>query len=109
MRRFHQIRLIAVLAWAIVAAPLAKAADPDPEFIAARQAFLKEMKKKSPAARADAIAVYAKFPLADTAETLLKKGLGDLDPTVRVATRVALREIGRDPATARSVSEEFKR
>ncbi|MBS0205715.1 MAG: VWA domain-containing protein [Planctomycetes bacterium] len=106
----NQIRLLVVLAWAILLAPRLEAADPpDPEFIAARQAFLKEMKKKSPAARAEAIAPFAKFPLANTVDTLLKKGLGDPDPTVRVATRVALREIGRDPQTAPSISEEFKR
>jgi hypothetical protein len=93
----------------LMAAANVSAADTDPAFVAARQAFLKEMKKKSPAARADAIAEFAKQPIADSADTLLKRGLSDLEPSVRVATRVALRDVGKDPQSAKSLNEEFKR
>lgn len=84
-------------------------AEPDAEFIAGRQTFLKEMKKKSPEARADAITQFAKFPVADTLETLLKRGLSDPDPLVRVATRAAIREIGKDQKSSTFLTDEFKR
>jgi hypothetical protein len=99
-----------LLLWLVAAGvPPVHAAEPDPAFVAARQTFLKEMRKKSPAARSEAIAAYAKFPIAETAETLLKKGLGDPDPTVRAATRLALRDIGKDSESTKSLIEEFKR
>lgn len=84
-------------------------AESDADFNAARQAFLKEMKKKSPAARIDAVAAFARHPISETAETLVKRGLADLDPDVRVAVRAALHEAGKDPEAARFLIEEFKR
>ncbi len=110
MRLQLSARVIVLLACTVGdAARFACSAEPDSGFVAARQAFLKEMKKKSPTARAEAVAVFAKYPISDTAESLLKRGLGDLDPTVRVATRKALREIGQDPKSVKSLTEEFKR
>ncbi len=110
MRLQLSARVIVLLVCALGgAARVACTAEPDSGFVAARQAFLKEMKKKSPTARAEAIAAFAKYPISETAETLLKRGLGDLDPTVRVATRKALREIGQDPKSVKSLIEEFKR
>ena len=110
MRHWLYARVILLLVCALGgAARLACTAEPDSGFVAARQAFLKEMKKKSPTARAEAIAAFAKYPISDTAETLLKRGLGDLDPTVRVATRKALRDIGQDPKSVKFLIEEFKR
>jgi hypothetical protein len=88
---------------------LVGAAEPDSGFVAARQAFLKEMKKKSPTVRAEAVSVFAKFPITETADTLLKRGLGDPDPVVRVATRAALREIGKDPRSLKLLIDEFNR
>lgn len=81
----------------------------DSDLSAARQAFAKGMKKKSGADRAEAIAAFAKQPVSETLETLLKRGLTDPDPIVRVATRIAFRDIGKNPESAKFLSNEFKR
>lgn len=85
------------------------AADPENGIGAARQAFLRDMRKKSPEARIEAINVFAKFPSHEVVENLVKKGLADPEPSVRVATRKAMREIGKDPASASFLHDEFKR
>lgn len=84
-------------------------ADSSADVAAARQTFLKEMKKKSATDRAKAVAEYAKFPIEDTLETLLKRGLGDQDPGVRIATRTALRDAGQYADSAKFLNDEFKR
>ena len=85
------------------------AAEPDPAFVAARQAFLRDMKKKSRADRVEAVAKFANFPSPEAVESLLKRGLMETEPTVRLAVRSALRDMGRDPATNRFLSQEFVR
>lgn len=84
-------------------------ADSGADIAAARQTFLKEMKKKSPTERAIAVTEYAKFPIEDTLETLLKRGLADHDPAVKLATRHALRDAGKYADSAKFLNEEFKR
>jgi hypothetical protein len=81
----------------------------DAGFAAARQAFLRDMRKKAPEARVDAINAFARFPATNIVEDLLKKGLADTEPSVRVATRRAMSEIGKDPASANFLQEEFAR
>ncbi len=84
-------------------------ADSAADIAAARQTFLKDMKKKLPSERAHAVTEYAKFPIEETLEVLLKRGLADHDPPVRLATRQALREAGKYADSARFLNEEFKR
>lgn len=108
MRR--QIAMLVILGISLGWNSAAGAADTDAGTNPARQAFLKEMKKKAPTARVAAVQAFGKLPLTgDNLETLIKKGLADFDPTVRVATREALREFGKVPESNRILTEEFKR
>ena len=86
-----------------------RGAEPETNPAKARQTFLREMRKKSPQARIDAIQTLADFPAADIVDPLVKKGLSDLDPEVRVAARQVIQELGQDPATAEYLHGEFKR
>lgn len=106
----RQLAMLVILGTSLGWNTAADAADTDAGANTGRQTFLKEMKKKAPAARVAAVEAFGKFPLTgDNLETLIKKGLADLDPTVRVATREALREIGKVPESNRILTEEFKR
>ena len=77
----------------------AQTAEVDPTLAAARQKFLREMKSKSPEARVEAVAAFAKVPSPEAVEVLLKRGLQESAPAVRTAVRRALRDMGSDPAT----------
>lgn len=106
----RQLAMLVILGTALGWNTAGSAADTDAGANAARQAFLKEMKKKAPTARVAAVSAFGKLPLtSDNVETLIKKGLADLDPTVRVATRETLREIGKAPESNKTLTEEFKR
>ncbi len=84
-------------------------ADSAADIAAARQTFLKDMRKKSPTERASAVTEYAKYPIEETLEILLKRGLDAHDPPVRLATRQAVREAGKYADSAKFLNEEFKR
>ncbi len=106
----RQLAMLVILGISLGWNSAAGAADTDAAASPARQAFLKEMKKKAPAARVAAVQAFGKHPLTgDNLETLIKKGLADFAPTVRVATREALSEIGKVPESNRILTEEFKR
>jgi hypothetical protein len=104
----RRIRLVvSFLIW--TTASLAIAAPPDPEFAAGKQSFLKEMKKKAPSARAAAVTALAEVVLPETAELLLKRGIGDPDISVRVATQNRLRELANDPDVGQFLFDELKK
>jgi len=75
----------------------------------ARQEFLREMRKKSPEARVAAVEAYARFPIAETADSLFRKGLADPDPTVRSATRKAIRTAAAAPDAFPYFADEFSK
>lgn len=105
-------RIIAILwgGWALVViAASAQAAEVDPALAAARQKFLREMKSKSPEARVEAVEDFAKVLSPESVDILLKRGLQESEPTVRMAVRRALRAMGSDPATHKSLMTEFVR
>lgn len=106
----RQLARMMILSMLLSCSPTVRAAESDSAANSARQTFLKEIKKKTAAARVEAVRTFSKSPLTtENLETLIKKGLADLDPTVRVATREALREIGKVPASNKILIEEFKR
>ena len=70
-----------------------RAADTDAEFQAAKQAFFKEMKKRSASDRADAIAAFAEVARPETADFLLKRGFSDPEPQVRKAAQQGLAKL----------------
>ena len=84
-------------------------APPDPEFTAAKQTFLKEMKKKSPSARADAVSQFSELALPETAEFLLKRGLNDPETSVREAVRTGLRRLARNSEVEQFLFDELKK
>lgn len=85
------------------------AAPPDPEFMAAKQVFVKEMRKKQASARADAVTALAAVVLPDTADLLLKKGLTDDDATVQQAARDGLRQLADDSKVRQYLTDELKK
>ena len=110
MHGFDRVWILLLLA-ALIAAngSIARSADTDPEFAAAKTSFLKEMKKRVPTARAEAVAAIAKVPRPETADLLIKRGLTDDDDNVQQAARKSLRVIAQDPTTASHMAEELKR
>lgn len=99
--------VIAGVVW--TSASLALAVPPNPEFATAKQVFMKEMKKKAPAARVAAVTELAEVKWPETAELLLKRGMIDPDPGVRVATQNHLRRLADDDAVRHYLSDELKK
>jgi von Willebrand factor type A domain len=85
------------------------AAEPDSDFAAGKQVFLREMKKKSAPARVEAVEALGEFPNPEAAALLLKRGLADPEPSVRLAVRKSLRKIAAEPAVGKHLFDEFKR
>jgi hypothetical protein len=85
------------------------AAPPNPEFAAAKQLFMKEMKKKAPAARAAAVTTLAEVVLPETADLLLKRGISDPEISVRIATQNRLRELANDETVQQFLFDELKK
>ena len=102
-------RILVLTAILVASASYCWAADLDPAFKQAKEAFQREMKKKAPAARADAVLALAEVAQRESAEWILKRGLIDSDPQVRVAVQKALRKFVDDRATRSFLFEEFKR
>ena len=106
-RNRWQYTVVSFVLWAM--ASIAVAAPPDPEFLAAKQLFLKEMKKKAASARVAAVNAFAEVTLPETAELLLKRGFSDPDTNVRVATQHRLRELAKDHNVGQYLFEELKK
>jgi len=85
------------------------AAPPDAEFLAARQSFLRDMKKKSPEVRAAAVKTFAEFIEPNTAELLLKHAFNDDDPSVKHAGQIALRQLAEATPVRQFLSDELKK
>lgn len=85
------------------------AAPPDPELQAAKQAFQREMRKKSATARVAAVTKLGELKQAETAELLLKKAMADDDATVRQAGRTALAGMVDERAVFPFLMDELKR
>jgi HEAT repeat protein len=79
------------------------------EFAAAKQTFLKEIKKKNPDARIAAIKKIAEFPRKETFDLLIKRISADDEEAVIKATRSALRKISDDQAVYQYVRDELKK
>ena len=109
--RYHTHRRIGFIAFLFVAIAVsgAFASVPDPEFVAAKQSFLKEMKKKSPAARVAAVSAFVEVVQQETAELLLKRGFSDDDRSVRLAAQKGLRQLADDRVVAQFLLEELKK
>lgn len=86
-----------------------RAADSEPGFKAAKEAFLREMKKKAPAARADAVLAFAEVAQPESAELILKRGLPDADPQVRAAAQTGLRKLVDDETCRVFLFDKFKK
>jgi hypothetical protein len=84
-------------------------AEPDPELQGAKQAFIKEMKKKSPVARAAGVAAFAELPRTEIVDFLFKRGFTDDDPLVRRAVRQGLRKLAEDRVVGGYLFEELKK
>src|SRR5712691_1055703 len=84
-------------------------ADTDSGFQAAKQAFFKEMKKKSAVDRAEGVTAFAEFAHTETAELLLKKGLGDSDLQVRIAAQKGLAKLADDAEVCKFLFDDLKR
>ncbi len=87
----------------------AAAVPPSAEFLAAKQSFLKEMKKSNPVARAAAVRAFGSVMHPGAAELLLKRGFADEDESVRLATRAALGKLADDSLVNRFLVDELKR
>ena len=98
------------LTWlTLIAVSAAVAAPPDPEFMAAKQTFVKEMKKKSAAARAAAVEELAELVQPESADLLLKRGVTDEDRSVRLAAQKGLRQLAGDQTVGEYLFNELKK
>ena len=102
-------RALILIVLLFVVTPVCWAADSDPDFKEAKAAFLREMKKKAPAARADAVIAFAEVAQPETAELILKRGLIDTDAQVRVAVQKALRKLVDERPTRMYLFDEYKK
>ena len=100
---------IAVIWVTLVAVSSAVSAPPDPEFMAAKQTFIKEMKKKSAAARVAAVEKLAELVQPETADLLLKRGITDDDRSVRLAAQKGLRQFVGDETVSDYLVNELKK
>ena len=98
------------LTWlTLIAVSAAVAAPPDPEFMAAKQTFVKDMKKKSAAARAAAVEELAELVQPESADLLLKRGVTDEDRSVRLAAQKGLRQLAGDQTVGEYLFNELKK
>jgi hypothetical protein len=102
-------RNLILIALLVSAAPVCWATDSDPAFKEAKAAFLREMKKKAPSPRADAILALAEVAHPESAELILKRGVSDTDSQVRLAVRKGLRKLVDDRPTRTYLSDEYKK
>ncbi len=104
LRTIGQVSLIVVLS-----AVSGLGADTDPVFREAKQKFQVQMRKKAPADRVEAIGAFVEFSKPETADLLLKKGVTDNDPLVRLAAQAALRKLVAANDVRDALVEDFKR
>ena len=102
-------RMLALVILVVLANVDGRAADTDAEFQSAKQAFFKEMKKKSAADRADAITAFAEVARTETADTILKRGFSDPDPQVRTATQHGLAKLAENAEVSKFLLDDLKR
>ena len=107
IKRWGALFLVGFAAFVVYAS--ADAASPSQEFAAAKQSFLKEMKKTNPVARAAAVEDFSNVLQTGTAELLLKRGFLDDDPKVRLATRAALRKLASDSIVCGYLIDQLKK
>lgn len=104
LRTVGQISLIVVLSslsgWG---------ADTNPALREAKQTFMAQIRKKTPAERIAAIEAFAAFPHRDSADLILKRGTTDNEPAVRLAAQKALRKLAEDGEVRKFFLEELKR
>lgn len=85
-------------------------AEVDPAFRDAKQAFMVKMRRKVPTDRAEAITALATdFANRETADLIIKRGLGDADAEVRHSAQVALRKLTADDEVRKHLLDELKR
>ena len=103
------MRLLTLFVVVVLSISGVRAADTDPEFQAAKQTFFKEMKKKSAADRAEAIAVFAEVARTETADAILKRGFSDPDPLVWKAAQHGLAKLAEDAEVGKFLLDDLKR
>jgi hypothetical protein len=89
--------------------PYVFAAEPDAKFRAAKAAFMKEFRKKSPDDRVAAVKKIAELAQIETVDLLIKKGLDDSSPAVKLASQESIRELAQDPDVAQAMLAELKK
>ncbi len=107
--RTSWLRFTFVLSLVLATDVSVDAAPPDPVFLAAKQTFLKDMKKKDPAMRAAAVTAMARFAQKETVEILLKRGLIDDNSTVREALRHGLQQLASERAVVHEMLDELRK
>ena len=110
MKTWPQWHFSLAVTWlTFVAVSSTVAAPPDPEFMAAKQTFVKEMKKKSAAARAAAVEKLSELIQPETADLLLKRGITDDDRSVRLSAQKGLRQLAGDQTVGEYLFNELKK
>lgn len=104
-----RVRDTIILACLLMNAPFVFGAPVDTEFTAAKQVFMKEMKRPAANTRAAAVATFSQIPRTGTAELLLKRGLFDTELKVRLAARAGLRRLADDAAVHGYLINELKK
>ena len=102
-------RILTLFMVVVLSSSVVRAADTDADFQAAKQAFLKELKKRSASDRADAITAFAEVARTETAELILKRGFTDADPHVRTAAQHGLAKLSDDAAVGKFLLDDLKR
>ena len=102
-------RILSLMLVVLTSTSGVRAADIDAEFQAAKQAFFKEMKKRSASDRADAIAAFAEVARPETADFLLKRGFSDPEPQVRKAAQQGLAKLADNAEVSKFLMDDLKR
>lgn len=102
----HILLLIGLVLGMVQAGPTA---EPDAGFRDAKTTYLKQIRKKSPAERIQAVEALSEFSQPETADLLLKKAIFDPAAEVRTATQTALRKIAKEPTVAKYLFEDLKK
>ena len=106
---FSVLILVFVVVFMLICVASARAAPPTPEFMAAKQAFTIQMRKKQPAMRVTAVTTVADVIQPETAELLLKRGITDDDASVQQAARIALKQLADDRSVRQYLLTEIKK
>lgn len=102
-----RVLLLACLVWGGVSQLVA--AEPDLEFRKAKAEFQKDIRKKSAEDRLQAVNKLGGFAQPEAADLLLKRGVIDPAPEVRLAAQKALQKLVQDRVVAKSILDELKK